>query len=56
MAFDTTGIKTPDRIQFMRKNWFAEYTKLTETKNLFFTNRTEVEMVVGPDGGRHFDL
>ena len=53
MAFDSSGVKTPDRIQFMRKSKFAIYTKLTANDNLYFTTRTELEEVVGPDGGRH---
>ena len=53
MAFDSTGVKTPDRIQFMRKNDFAIYTNLTANENLYFTTRIELEEVVGPDGGSH---
>ena len=41
-AFDSMGIKIPDRIEFMRKNRFAEYTTLKESNNLHFTNRTEL--------------
>ena len=52
MAFDSTGVKTPDRIQFMRKSNFAIYTNLTANENLYFTARTELEEVVGPDGGK----
>lgn len=41
-AFDSTGIKIPDRIEFRRKNRYAEYTTLKESNNLHFTNRTEL--------------
>ena len=41
MAFDPTGVKTPDRIQFMRKSNFDICTKLTENENLYFSKRTE---------------
>ena len=49
MAFDSSGEKTPDRIQFMRKSRFAIYKDLTANDNLYFTNRTEFEEVNGPD-------
>ena len=42
VAFDSTGKKTPDRIQFMRKDQFARYTNITATNNIYFTNRTEL--------------
>ncbi|XP_044181883.1 uncharacterized protein LOC114974977 isoform X2 [Acropora millepora] len=42
VAFDSTGIKVPDRIKFARKNQFAEYTILEENNNLHFTNMTEL--------------
>ena len=41
-AFDSTGIKIPDRIEFRRKDRYAEYTTLKESNNLHFTNRTEL--------------
>ena len=41
VAFDSTGIKTPERIQFMRKDWYARYTNITANDNIYFTNRTE---------------
>ena len=53
MAFDSSGVKTPDRMQFMRKSRFAIYRKITANENFYFLKRTELEMVVGPDGGRH---
>ena len=47
VAFDSTGVKTPDKIQFMRKNNFAIYTKLTENENLYFTRRQAVDVGQG---------
>ena len=47
VAFDSTGIKTPDRIQFMRKSRFAIYANLTENENLYFTKRQEEEIGLG---------
>ena len=41
-AFDSTGIKIPDRIEFTRKNQSGEYTTLKENNNSHFTNRTEL--------------
>ena len=41
VAFDSTGIKTPERIEFMRKDNFARYTFITANENIYFTNRTE---------------
>ena len=41
IAFDSTGIKTPERIQFKRKSQFAIYTNLTANNNLYFTKQTE---------------
>ncbi|XP_073258790.1 uncharacterized protein [Porites lutea] len=41
VAFDSTGIKTPERIEFMRKDNFARYTFITANDNIYFTNRTE---------------
>lgn len=41
VAFDSTGIQTPDKILFVRKNQFAEYTELKNNDNLELTNRTE---------------
>ena len=41
VAFDSTGIKTPERIQFKRKDQFSNYTNLTDNTNLYFTKRAE---------------
>ena len=41
VAFDSSGVKTPDRIQFMRKDQYARYTNITATDNIYFTNNTE---------------
>ena len=41
MAFDSSGIQTPEKIIFMRKNRFADYTEIKPNENLFLENRTE---------------
>ncbi|CAH3194299.1 unnamed protein product, partial [Porites evermanni] len=41
VAFDSAGIKTPERIQFMRKDNYARYTNITANANIYFTHRTE---------------
>ena len=41
VAFDTSGDKTPERIQFMRKDNFARYANITASENIKFTQRTE---------------
>ena len=41
VAFDRTGNKTAERIQFMRKDKFARYTQITASENVEFTERTE---------------
>ena len=41
VAFDSSGIKSPERIQFMRRDQYARYTKITANDNVYFTNRTE---------------
>ena len=41
VAFDSSGNKTAERIQFMRKDNFALYTNITESENVIFTERTE---------------
>ncbi|CAH3017712.1 unnamed protein product, partial [Porites evermanni] len=41
VAFDTSGNKTPERIQFMRKDNFARYANITASENIKFTQRTE---------------
>ena len=50
VVFDSTGIQTPDKILFVRKNQFAEYTELKNNDNLELTNRTEL-VVVGEGAG-----
>lgn len=46
VAFDSTGLKNPQEILFVRKNRFAEYTILKADDRLYFTNYT-VEVVKG---------
>jgi len=41
VAFDPSGSKTPERIQFMRKDNFARYTNINAGENIEFTQRTE---------------
>ena len=41
VAFDPSGNKTPERIQFMRKDNFARYTNVTASENVEFTQTTE---------------
>ena len=41
VAFDPSGNKTAERIQFMRKDNFARYTNITASENVIFTERTE---------------
>ena len=41
VAFDSSGVKTPERIQFMRKDQYARYTNITATDNIKFTSRIE---------------
>ena len=49
MAFDSSGMKIPERIQFVRKDIFARYTNVTETENI------ELEEMRGPiDQGELF--
>lgn len=44
IAFDSTGLKTPERIQFMRKDKFGRYTNVTTNNNTYFTSEAiEVE-------------
>lgn len=50
VAFDSAGLKTPEKILFVRKNQFAEYTTLKSNDNLELTNRTEL-VVVGEGAG-----
>ncbi|XP_068741192.1 uncharacterized protein [Montipora capricornis] len=42
VAFDSAGIKTPKRIDFVRKNQYAEYTTLKQSDNLNFTSQIEM--------------
>ena len=51
VAFDSTGIQTPDKILFVRKNQFAEYTELKNNDNLELTNRTERIALGDGEGG-----
>ena len=49
VAFDSSGMKIPERIQFVRKDIFARYTNVTETENI------ELEEMRGPiDQGELF--
>ena len=41
VAFDSSGVKTPARIQFMRKDQYARYTNITATDNIKFEDRIE---------------
>ena len=41
VAFDSSGEKTPERIQFMRKDHFAAYTNITANDNLSFEEKLE---------------
>ena len=41
VAFDLSGNKTAERIQFMRKDNFARYTNITASEYVEFTERTE---------------
>lgn len=41
VAYDTAGIKIPEKILFVRRNEFGEYRVLNASDNLYFTNRTE---------------
>ena len=54
VAFDSTGIKTPEKIIFLRINRYLVYTELKPNENLFLENRTEEVRVSG--GYTHFFL
>ena len=41
VAFDSSGEKTPERIQFMRKDQFAVYTNITANDNLSFKQKLQ---------------
>ena len=51
VAFDSTGLQTPDKILFVRKNQFAEYTELKNNDNLELTNKTELIALGEGEGG-----
>ena len=36
VAFDSSGLKTPERIQFVRRDKFAHYTNVTATDNNYY--------------------
>ncbi|XP_078381464.1 uncharacterized protein LOC144664229 [Oculina patagonica] len=40
-AFDSSGVKVPEKIKFVRRDEFNNYYDLTASSNLYFTNRTE---------------
>ena len=41
VAFDSEGVKTPERIQFVRRDQYARYTNITASENVIFTERKE---------------
>ena len=41
VAFDPSGNKTVERIQFMRKDRYARYTNITASENVEVTERRE---------------
>ena len=43
VAFDPSGLKTPERIQFMRKDNFARYTNITATDNFYFEENVTLQ-------------
>ena len=43
VAFDPSGLKTPERIQFMRKDNFARYTNITATDNFYFEEKVTLQ-------------
>ena len=43
-CFDPSGLKTPERIQFMRKDHdFARYTNITATDNFYFEENVTLQ-------------
>jgi len=40
IAFDSSGIKSAETVQFMRKDKFARYTNITATDNIYFEQKT----------------
>ena len=47
VAFDPTGIKTPEKIIFLRFSRFLDSVELKPNENLFLENRTEEFRVSG---------
>ena len=43
VAFDPSGLKTPERIQFMRKDNFVRYTNITATDNFYFEEKVTLQ-------------
>ena len=43
VAFDPSGLKTPERIQFVRKDKFAHYTNITATDNFYFEENVTLQ-------------
>ena len=41
VAFDSSGVKAPERIQFVRRDKFARYTNISASENVLFTERFE---------------
>ena len=41
VAFDSSGVKTPERIQFVRRDKFARYTNVSASENVLFTEGFE---------------
>ncbi|XP_078381457.1 sperm receptor for egg jelly-like [Oculina patagonica] len=41
VAFDSSGVKVPEKIKFVRRDEFNRSHELTANDNLYFTNRTE---------------
>ena len=51
VAFDSTGMQTPDNIFFVRKNQYAEYKLLKNNDNLELTNKSELIAFGEGEGG-----
>ena len=43
IAYDSSGVKTPSKILFMRRQEFNQFAELIENGTLYFTNRTETK-------------
>ncbi len=41
VAYDSSGVKVPDTILFVRRDDFNNYVNLTDDGNLYFTRKTE---------------